>query len=191
MGRGRGERQARGRRDRGNVREPRGQRDRRPGQVRRRGVLNRVVEPDGIGNVGVDQSELRGLRVHQRDKARAWHGRLGQRDSGIISRVQKESVEQLADGQALTRPQPHARRIPGKLIDRRRNGHDLVEPQVLERDQGGHDLQQAGRGVPAVRIELVQHPAGIEIQENGRPSLEAGRGRRRPNQLVDLDRLRR
>src|SRR5438309_603466 len=65
--------------------------------------------------------------------------------------------------------------------------HHLVEPKVVQRDQRGHDLGQAGRSVTPVRVDLEERDAGVEIQDERGARLDSGNGRRGTGELEDRD----
>jgi hypothetical protein len=119
--------------------QPLGQRH----QVRRAGVVALLVEPDRVGVVGVGEAERGGVAVHLGDEARF---RAGGGDcegvGGVVAAAQDQSVEEVADADLLSRPQPHQRLPVFGFVGL--GADDLVEWQVLHRHVGGHQLGGAG-----------------------------------------------
>ncbi len=149
--------------------DPRGQR----GQVHGRGVVVRVGDAVGVGEVGVLHPQLLRLAIHHRHEAflRA-ADRFGQRQRRVIARLHDQAQQQVAHAHRLVGFQEHARLVALDLEDDRGRHHGLVDCETLfldcgERQVRGHQLGQRSRLDAHIGVlrsqglaagDVVQHP---------------------------------
>ncbi|MNT58165.1 hypothetical protein D3C72_1955850 [compost metagenome] len=94
---------------------------------------------------------------------------LGERDAGVVARLDDDAVQQVADSDLRTHLDEHPRTTgaPGVFAD----GHrvvftDLATTDFQGRNVRGHQLGQAGRWQTLVTIVLDQHVAAAGIHEH-------------------------
>ena len=124
--------------------------------------------------------------VHRRDEAlRAGRQVLGERAAGVVRRAHHRRREQVARAQALARLEADAR--TGRLQHAAADGHGLIEPAALEREQRGHHLGQARRRQPRRSAEPAHSNYAVTLDQVGGgdprervfdPSIEQKRPRR-------------
>jgi hypothetical protein len=118
------------------------------------------VEPVRVHEVGVAQAERARLRVHpgHEETAPAVGGVVGQRDRSVVRALDERCLDQLADREAIPGPE-----VDGRLADGRGafgHPHHLAETGMLERDEHGHQLRDAGDRQALPGMALEQHLAG-------------------------------
>ena len=137
--------------------------------ARARDVTGRV-EPVRAHEVRVVQAELLRLRVHPRDEQRkvAAGGRGRERVRGVVRTLDQRALEQVAHGDPLPRVQRDPRPADARRLRRHRD--DLVEVEVLQRDDHRHQLRDARDRQPLVRVVRGEHDAvrGVDDVERAR-----------------------
>jgi hypothetical protein len=129
----------------------------------------RHIEPVGAHEVSVVEVELDGAPVHHAHESpgAAAHVR-GESVSRIVCALHECGRQEVAHRDALADGEMNRR-----LADRRSCSPDenaLVRPRVLERDEGGHDLRDAGDRDAAIGVPLEEDlPAHRIGHDRGAP----------------------
>ena len=120
--------------------------------------------------MGGGAADFGGLVVHHLDKRLLAPGdRLGQGHARVVAALEQQAVHEVAHRDALALLQ-----IDGALADHDvfGNGHDLVQVQVLQGEDGGHDLC-GGSGIDfAVRFLAEEHAAAADVHGHGACGVE-------------------
>ena len=151
------------------------------GHVPGRGVVPLSVEAMRVFKVGAGHAQLSRLLVHEPRKVLHAACRVyGQRQSGVVSGHEHESVKQVFDRVALACFEVHGRafRAHAAAVC----FHFLAQGAVFQHDDGGHDFRRAGDQHTVVGIVLVEHLAGVRVYQYRR--VRSGRrcGQRRGRQ---------
>lgn len=96
------------------------------------------------------------------------HDVLGQGDRGVVTGLDDDAVQQVADRYLATNLDEHARTAgtPGVFADGNRVAFtDLAAADVQGGDIGGHQLGQAGWRQALVTVVLDQHVAAGRVHE--------------------------
>jgi hypothetical protein len=132
------------------------------------------VEPVRADEIRVGQAELARSSVHQRDEAvriSASHV-LGERPRRVVRTLDEARLDEIANGQAFTRLEVHAR-----LADRRGvrgDRHHVGQLRALEGEEHGHHLGQArDRHLPGI-VPGEQHLACAPVLDEVRARVDAG-----------------
>ncbi|MNI21041.1 hypothetical protein D3C73_745430 [compost metagenome] len=137
--------------------------------VSRRIVL-RIRQTGRVHEVAVGHAQVsHGLVHHVGEGVFAAGDVLGERDAGVVARLDDDAVQQVADSDLRTHLDEHPRTTgaPGVFAD----GHrvvftDLATTDFQGRNVRGHQLGQAGRWQTLVTIVLDQHVAAAGIHEH-------------------------
>jgi hypothetical protein len=134
-----------------------------------------LVEPVGVPVVRPGEAELPRLAVHQPDEARlASGGGHSERGGRVVRARHERPYEEVADGHPLPGLEVE-RRLADPRRDRR-HGHDVVQGEMLERDERGHQLRDARhrpRRVGGTRGERVAVDGALD---DVRAGLDSRRG---------------
>ena len=153
--------------------------------ARARDVPGRV-QPVGTDEVRVRQAELPRALVHHRDEAGliSLPDVVGQRPGGVVGALNEARFDEVAHGELFPGAEAD-RRLPD-LRRFRWNGDDVVEPGLLEREQNGHELRDAGDRHLAARVPGEQHVSGAPVLDDIRAGVHArSRGEGRGNDRED------
>ena len=144
------------------------------------GIMVRVVEPVGICEVGAGAAKLRRPLVHQVHKgADGAADGLGQDVGRLVGGDDQQAIEQLLHRQHLADLYPGGAAVCVQVGQSRLGGGDgLVQPQLapvhcLQRQEGRHDLGDAGWIVFGMLILAVQHPLAVGlVDQQGSPGVQ-------------------
>ena len=161
---------------------------RKPGDVSRGRHVARRIEPVRTGVVRVRQAESSRVRVHRTDEGRLVPVAdvVGERVGCVVRTLDQRAREEVANRDALTRPQ-----MDRRFTDLRRfplHRHDIVELCTLERDQDGHELRDARDRQASIGRMLRQDVAGRAVDDDVRTCVHArgpGLGGSREGQSCD------
>ena len=125
----------------------------------------------GVGKMRLGAAQLRSRLVHQTDEGGNISGHVF-RDhvTGLVGGVDHQIIQQVPQGQPLARLEAHLASGLRNSGQRRLGNRDhfiQVLARILQGHHAGHDLGQAGRIDPALRVFGVDHDAGIELQQQG------------------------
>ena len=146
------------------------------------------VQAAGVGEGGSGAADTGGFLVHHRhkivDAAAAYI--VGHDVGGLVGAGQHHGVQQIAQGLGLAltdvRRGGVGRFLPDQVVDiaggRHADGVQLVLI-VLQQQQGGHHLGQAGGLQRGLAVFLVDHDIGIQVDHVGRRGHDVGRNIRR------------
>ena len=141
--------------------------------VARAGDVAGRVEPVRPHEVRVVQAELLRARVHPRDEERqvAAGGGGCERIRRVVRALDQRPLEQVAHGDLLSRVERDPR--PADARGPRRHRDDLIEVEVLQRDEHRHELRDARNRQPRVRSVGREHLAvrGVDDVERARVGL--------------------
>ena len=132
-------------------------------------VVLRTGQAGRVGEARVRHAEALRLLVHLRDeRLLAAPDQLGQRNRGVVARLDDQTVKQFVDGGRAGRIDEHPRadRLVGIGRDRRAcvQGELLVLDRI-EGEIGGHQLGERRRLDPHVGVACGQQLTGGEIHE--------------------------
>jgi hypothetical protein len=157
--------------------------------VESRGVAALRVEPVGTGVMRVGQTERGRPFVHEVDEALdvAVADVGGERPRGVVRALHEGSGQEFAHSQPFS-----GLEVESRLADprcRARHPDLAVGTRVLEGQDRGHDLRDAGDGPPLVRVERIEDGA-IGVRHHDRLCPHGRRGRlgrapRRPGERGD------
>jgi len=132
--------------------------------------------------VRVPESELSRACVHHRHEPglTSFTDVVGERVRGVVGALDQRALQQLADGDPLA----------GAEVDRglaycsspRGDGDDVVRLRLLDRQEHGHQLRQAGNGNAGALVILRKHLACLSVLDQVGPRMhlwERGEGRQR------------
>ena len=146
------------------------------------------IQTAGVGKGSAGAADAGGFLVHHRHKvinAAAAHI-VGHNVGSLVGAGQHHGVQQVAQGLGLTltdvRRGGVGRLLPDQVVDitggRHADGVQLVLI-VLQQQQGGHHLGQAGGLQRGLAVFLVDHDIGIQVDHIGRRGHDVGRNIRR------------
>ena len=137
----------------------------KPRQIPGGRIMIGGIQTVGIDEVGVLQSQLPGLVVHQLRKALDGAAAPdGQRRRRIVAAAEHKPVEQLLDGEHLPLLKIHGAALNTNSLGRDLHPVENIAP--LTYDQGRHDLRGACNQTPVIGIFFIERPAGSCIQHN-------------------------
>ena len=121
--------------------------------------MARLVEPVRILEVRVREAKLFGFRVHQPDETigRSSPDVKRERFGRIVGTRDERRAQELGDRELLTRTE-----VDRRLADARSlwaHADDIVQLRVLEDDQCGHELRDAGNRAGIGRAMTSEHGA--------------------------------
>ena len=117
------------------------------------------VEAVRVLELGVHETHLLGLRVHHLNEfLLATRNALGDGHGGIVTRVNEETGDEVAQRDLLSGNQSRARLSHGCRT--RRNGEDFVKVTVFERDDCRHRL---GDGGHRTMLVLPARPQDVTV----------------------------
>ncbi|MOA20186.1 hypothetical protein D3C78_1406160 [compost metagenome] len=140
------------------------------GHVVSRRVVLRVRQTGRVHEVAVGHAQVaNGFVHHVGERVFAAGDVLGERNAGVVARLDDDAVQQVADSHLRADLDEHPRTAgtPGVFAD----GHrivfaDLATTDFQSRDVRGHQLGQAGRRQTLVTVVLDQHVAAAGIHEH-------------------------
>ena len=137
------------------------------------GVVLRVVEAVGVGEMGVLHAKLLSPGVHPGHKLRLRpaHG-LGQNVAGVVAGGQQVAVEQAEHRQLLPRLDFGGGAVPGQVHRLGGGGDDGVQADLarvhrVQHHQGGHNLGDGGGIAPLVGVKIVEHLPVVAVHHDG------------------------
>ena len=89
---------------------------------------------------------------------------LGNDVAGIVAGDDHHTVQQIFQRHLLADLKPRNARICIQIVKRRgRDGHDVGQIAIFQREQAGHDLGQTGGIDALVRVLLIDGAARVEV----------------------------
>ena len=124
----------------------------------------------GIGKMGAGAAQLRRLLVHHLHKSRFRPGDvLGNYRRSVVGGLNHQAVQQLLQGKHLTGHETGAAAGGVQIVQRfLTDGNRICQVAMLQSQQAGHHLGQAGRLSPCVDVFGIYHGLGVQLQKEER-----------------------
>ena len=133
------------------------------------GIVFLVRQTVGIMKMCIFTSQLLCLLIHHTNKARLVTAHmLCHRIGTFICRFQHNTVEALFHGHLLIHISGNMGGIPLVLVNGiRRKGYHLIQLTVLQGNQRGHNLGNAGRIMNLVCVFLIENRSCVHLHYDG------------------------
>ena len=139
-------------------------------EIRRTGIVLRIIETRRVREMRIHTAELRRLLVHELCKLFIGaRDVLGEGVCTVISRLEQKTIETVPHGELIARNRADDRRVLLEIpIDRGIGEGDLVFEirTVLQDNDGGQHLRDRSGVVGGRRVLFIQYGAGIGIDED-------------------------